>query len=190
MINIHVTEQQLTVDITAPLVSDQLNYIPVHAYFDSTWANLKKTIQIRQGETLTINKKLGSVDAANFYLPHELSAGPFEIAALGEGDNVTVTTSAASLYIGKSGYNREEPADAYDAEILGYRYTVRAYDGSEATAAIPEIMQVPDAVVILPDNESVTWGMSNDELSIYGLPADTTTTVTVISKIAEKVSVD
>lgn len=182
MVNINVSEQRVTAETTTQLVAGQLNYVPCHVYFDATWTSLKKQIQFRQGN-LTLVKKLGDVDMGNFYLPTELTAGPVIIAAMGEGDNVTVLTNEVSLIINSAGYLTDLPENAIDFYALGYKYIARQFDGSKDSETISEITTEPDAFIALPAAESIKYTVdANTGLTITDLPADALTNVTVIVK--------
>lgn len=97
MIYLTIEGQEMAGILTAPLVSGQVNFVDVKTIFDSTWDDLNKSYQFRNGDTVS------EVDNNNeiINLPYEATAfpGTLEINVVGtklDDDGVTVLRKATT----------------------------------------------------------------------------------------------
>lgn len=127
-----VTEQKITYDKEAYIVTDSWNYITARFEFSEEWGGLSKTA-IFKGTNGTYSVLLTD-DAC--IVPHEVLAGGFSVSVYGSSGNMRITADSVYINAVKSGYEDNQtppdPTPTVYEEILDKFSDIKQADSERA----------------------------------------------------------
>ena len=127
-----VTEQKITYDKEAYIVTDSWNYITARFEFSEEWGDLSKTA-IFKGTNGTYSVLLTD-DAC--IVPHEVLAGGFSVSVYGSSGNMRITADSVYINAVKSGYEDNQtppdPTPTVYEEILDKFSDIKQADSERA----------------------------------------------------------